>query len=260
MHCNLLCCYTNGNSQTLDSLWKLSDEFAIYNKVFLVEKGELVVESNGEITRVKAGELLFIPPFISHALRTNAVSTKIAYIEFSIKLGGKNFFSNCKQPIKIVLQNKAYTLKLIKQIISDGKSLEPIRSLLTSAKICELVYSLQSEIEPCIKTENATDIDNAVIYVNANLTEQLPLSALAERFNCSPNHFIIKFKQKTGYTPIKYLSIKRVEVAKKLLETTLLPISDVMEKVGFYDASYFSKLFKKTVGCSPREYRDSLTR
>ena len=53
--------------------------------------------------------------------------------------------------------------------------------------------------------------------------------------------------------------IKKVEAAKKLLETTSLPISSVMEKVGFYDASYFSKLFKKTVGYSPRGYRDNIT-
>ncbi len=258
MNSNLLCCYNFGNSQTLNSLWKLSDEFTIYNKLYLIEKGEIVVDSNGETMRVKAGEMLFIPPLINHVLRANAVSSKITYIQFSVKLGGKDLFGNYKQPLKIVLQSKARAVKLIKQIISDGNGLEPNRSLLTSAKICELVYLLKGEIKPFIESERVSGIDSAILYIDANLTEQLNLSALAEKYNCSPNHFIIKFKQKTGYTPIKYISIKRIEVAKKLLETTLLPISDVMEKVGFYDASYFSKLFKKTVGCSPREYRDNL--
>ena len=67
-----------------------------------------------------------------------------------------------------------------------------------------------------------------------------------------------KFKEKTGYTPIKYLAIRKIDEAKRLLETTDLPISEVMERVGYEDASYFSKLFKKLVGYSPKSFRENV--
>jgi len=65
-------------------------------------------------------------------------------------------------------------------------------------------------------------------------------------------------KEKTGYTPIKYILTKRIDLAKSLLESTDMPINSVMERVGFDDASYFSKTFKKMVGYFPKGYRENV--
>ena len=98
----------------------------------------------------------------------------------------------------------------------------------------------------------------AIEFINDNYIKQFTLGFLAEKYNCSTNHFIKKFKEKTGYTPIKYLYVKKIEEAKRLLETTNLTIYEVMEKVGYEHASYFSKLFKKLVGYSPKRFRESV--
>lgn len=253
------CCYTLGNSQIIDNSWNWSNVLIPDNKLYIVEKGEIAIECGGEILRVKAGEMVLVPALINHSLHLeNCDYAKKTWIHFSMKSGVRDYFSGIKRPIKITLPSKSHALKLMRDAI-DGSSLqEPQRSLVTSAKIFELVALFLSESTQEIESERPSDIESAIQYIDDNFTEQLSLNHLAEKYGCSPNHFIKKFKEKTGYTPIKYLAIKKIEVAKKLLETTSLPISLVMEKAGFYDASYFSKLFKKTVGYSPRGFRDNL--
>ncbi len=253
------CCYTLGNSQIIDNSWNFTNVLIPDNKLYVVERGEIGIECGGELLRVKAGEMVLIPALINHSLHlVNCDCAKKTWIHFSMKSGVRDYFSGLKRPIKITLPSKSHALKLMKEVLDGNALKEPQRSLVTSAKIFELVALFLSESSQEFYDEKSSDIEKAIQYINANFTEQLSLNHLAEKYGCSPNHFIKKFKEKTGYTPIKYLAVKKVEVAKKLLETTSLPINSVMEKVGFYDASYFSKLFKKTVGYSPREFRDNL--
>ena len=260
MNSFISCSYTLGNTQILDNSSNWNNVLIPDNKLYIVEKGEIEITTDSEILLVKAGEMVLIPALISHSLRlVNGNNfTKKTWIHFSMKSGTQDYFLSFKRPVKILLPNKNHALKIMKDVIKSSTLSEPNRSLLTSAGIFELVSIFLSECAPLKTPELETAVDRAVSYIDANFTEQLTLNALADRIGCSPNHFIKKFKEQTGYTPIKYLAIKKVEAAKLLLETTNLPISDIMERVGFYDASYFSKLFKKTVGYSPRGYRDNL--
>ncbi|MCQ2398976.1 MAG: helix-turn-helix transcriptional regulator [Clostridia bacterium] len=78
---------------------------------------------------------------------------------------------------------------------------------------------------------------------------------MAERAGYSVNYYIKKFKAETGLSPMKYLTVSKIEKAKMLLETTDVPVLKIMEEVGFSDPSYFSRYFKKATGYSPRAFR-----
>ncbi len=80
---------------------------------------------------------------------------------------------------------------------------------------------------------------------------------LAQIANFTPTYFIRKFREYTGYSPIYYTNIVKLEEAKYLLEQTSDPINVIMEKVGFFDAAHFSKIFKKHYGFSPTKYRET---
>ena len=96
-------------------------------------------------------------------------------------------------------------------------------------------------------------------YVTINIyttgTDKATVAELAEMYNMSEGHFIRQFKSFTGYTPLEYRSRKVVENAKSLLSGTDMPITDISESLGFEDPLYFSRVFKKNAGMSPREYR-----
>ena len=82
------------------------------------------------------------------------------------------------------------------------------------------------------------------------------VSELAEWYNMSEGHFIRQFRSYTGYTPLEYRARKRIENAKSLLSGTDISITDISSTLGFDDPLYFSRVFKKNTGMSPREYRN----
>lgn len=71
----------------------------------------------------------------------------------------------------------------------------------------------------------------------------------------SSRTLIRRFKAATGESPLAYLQTVRIEVAKKILENSVQTISEITQQVGYEDVSSFSKMFKRRVGLSPREYR-----
>lgn len=97
-------------------------------------------------------------------------------------------------------------------------------------------------------------IDDILRFINNNLDKPLSVPELSAKFHLHPNHFIRFFKDKTGETPGKYIKIRKLETAKRLLESTDLYITEIMEKVGSVDQSQFSKQFKAYFGYSPRQY------
>ncbi len=252
------CRYTLGSISTIENNWNWANVTIPDNKIYVIEKGEIIVEGGGESFIAREGDLVLIPSLVTHSARlTDSRFVKKSWIHFAMKQGVSEYFLGYDRPIKISLSDLPQTLEIINSVIRYGDLSEPYRSLKTSSAIFELVALFFDKFQPK-RTIELDNIDKAIEFINDNFTEQFSLDFLAEKFNCSGNHFIKKFKEKTGYTPIKYLSIKKIEEAKRLLESTELSINAVMEKVGYEDSSYFSKLFKKLVGYSPKNYRDNV--
>jgi len=90
--------------------------------------------------------------------------------------------------------------------------------------------------------------------------ETLVIDKIAGEVGISPRHFKRRFKQAVGETPLSYLQRVRVEAAKKKLERSNAPVSEITWQIGYADSSSFCRLFKKTTGLSPREYRDRFSR
>ncbi|MBO7215074.1 MAG: helix-turn-helix transcriptional regulator [Clostridia bacterium] len=253
------CRYTLGSISTIESSWNWSNVVIPDNKIYVIEKGEIFVEGGGVSFVAKEGDLVLIPSSVVHSARlTELQYVKKSWIHFAMKQGVAEYFSGYTHPVKITLSNLSQTLEIINGVIRYGDLSEPYRSLKTSAGIFELVATFFDKSLPQKPIVSIDNIDRAIEFINDNYTEQFTLDFLSEKFHCSGNHFIKKFKEKTGYTPIKYLSIKKIEEAKRLLENTDMPINEIMERVGYLDASYFSKLFKKLVGYSPKSFRDNI--
>ena len=78
---------------------------------------------------------------------------------------------------------------------------------------------------------------------------------MASHVALSNNHFCTVFSQEMGVTFTEYLTNVRITRARELLTTTPMRTSDVAYAVGYNDPHYFSYLFKKNTGLSPRDYR-----
>ena len=81
------------------------------------------------------------------------------------------------------------------------------------------------------------------------------IEELAVQAGVSISHFSTLFKKETGHGPIDFLIRQKIQYAARLLATTQEPISSVSAAVGYEDPFYFSRCFRKIMGCSPRDYR-----
>jgi len=92
-------------------------------------------------------------------------------------------------------------------------------------------------------------------YVELNCTLDLGLDDLTKRFHLSREHISRMFKRETGENFITYLTKLRMKKAVELILEAQFSMQIIAEKVGFNDASYFSRSFKKSFGISPEDYR-----
>jgi len=98
-------------------------------------------------------------------------------------------------------------------------------------------------------------VDNAITYINEYYTSKLSNDELAKLCGMSKFHFIRRFTQKTGKTPQKYRTDLLLSKSTTMLTDTDLKVSQIAAALGFEDSLYFSRLFKKSYGMSPLEYR-----
>ena len=101
-------------------------------------------------------------------------------------------------------------------------------------------------------------IKKAVDYITINYFKNVSVAELAGIANLSPSRFFTVFKNEIGMTPIEYKNYICIQNAEKLLLSTELSMEEISEKIGFNSSTYFRRTFKKYVGSSPRDYKNSL--
>ena len=92
-------------------------------------------------------------------------------------------------------------------------------------------------------------------YIRKNYNKDIRLADVAEQVYLSPTYFSAIFKRETGMNFNEYLTEYRIEMAKEFLKNLEYKVTEVGEQVGYEDSKYFSKIFRKMVGISPRDYR-----
>ncbi len=99
-------------------------------------------------------------------------------------------------------------------------------------------------------------LKKALSYIEENYSQEtLSLNSVAGEVDVSANYFSAIFSRAMQVTFVEYVTGKRMEKAKKLLRQTQMHTGEIAQEVGYKDPHYFSFVFKKTQGCTPREYR-----
>lgn len=126
----------------------------------------------------------------------------------------------------------------------------------------ELCFRLQETVETfteCvfnyIPSKNNDIIKKAIQYISQNFSSSITLKDVADHVHLNPAYFSTIFKQSTGSSFKEYLNMVRIEESKRLLTTTNYSVIDISVATGFEDQSYFSKVFKKYTGLTPKQYR-----
>ncbi len=98
-------------------------------------------------------------------------------------------------------------------------------------------------------------LKNAVSFIEQHFAGEITLAQLAHAAGMERKYFCSFFRQMTRQTPIEYLNGYRIALAKERLLTEDAPVAQIALECGFNDSSYFTRLFHRTVGVTPRSYR-----
>lgn len=135
---------------------------------------------------------------------------------------------------------------------------------LVTCETFQQLYQTFNEIVALIITgiknqnkDSMTIISNVIQYILQHYGDDLTLEKLAAEVHVSNSYLSRLFKKEQGMTLSNYIQTIRLQEAKKLLSSTNLKTYEIAEKVGISDPVYFSKLFKRAEGLSPKEFRQN---
>ena len=119
-------------------------------------------------------------------------------------------------------------------------------------KVAENIFELLSSKKA---DKNELIVKTIKEYINNNISESLTLAKISEIVCYNKSYVSRMFKQVSGMGLSEYINQIRLEKAKELLVTTNIPIQSIATKTGFDTSQYFSSVFKKALGLSPKEFR-----
>lgn len=118
-------------------------------------------------------------------------------------------------------------------------------------------FAFSEKFKSTLKEKTDDILEASILYMQNNIELILSLKDLADHANCSSSHYCSLFKKKTGFSPIEYFNHLKIQKACQYLQFTQLRIREIAFKIGIEDPYYFSRLFTKTMGFSPKGYRQS---
>lgn len=158
-------------------------------------------------------------------------------------VSGYDDFSYCREALR--LQIVDYILKPV--------NYDEFGSCIDNLKIS--MFEQQISKEQVLGNTDGRTISSITRYLQEHLSEEISLSVLAEEFHLNPQYISQLFKSEIGVGFLTYLTNMRLEKAKKLLVSTALSVAEIAEQCGYSDYRVFTKVFKKTEGITPSQFR-----
>lgn len=240
--------------------WSLEPPSAFnQNKFYYITKGRCVINIDGKEYSGKPGSWFFIPANTVHSYHNiKSEPFQKFWIHFDLYPGKTHISDLLNLPYCIEVGDSKKVTELFSAFTASYKSSSIIDKIRIKSCLFDLLaeYIIKSQPQE-IRVADKSDIcmNSLLSYINENLEKNITNDDLARIAHMHPNHMIRFFKSKTNQTPAKYVSMQKIEYAKRLLENSELNITEIMQKIGIDDISHFSKLFKKFSGASPAKYR-----
>ena len=241
-------------------------------EVMYVIEGACLIETKDESFHLKKGEFVFIDNLVEHRLNVSE-PCKMINIEFYFTHTNKMIVSmkhlieqsqhlqqliEMEQPY-IILKHSDEIDRLLKMIIfeSDQQNRDDLVSLMIGQLLIHLarlgVKTKEAQSQMYIVNKY---VEETIQYMHYSYEKDIKVQDLADAVNVHPNYLHRIFKQVMNESIIEYLTKLRVRQAKVLLRDTNLSIIEITHKVGMNSSQYFSQVFKRYVGCTPRDYRN----
>jgi AraC-like DNA-binding protein len=226
------------------------------------QSGSGILDYKNKKREVSAGDLVILTPNQDF---TYQVNNNKAHAVFWINFQG-TLALDFAQRLLMKMDDGLAHVSVLSNILSDFNHLLALgRRGYTATNVIHAVHILQQALSflalqlrlSAFNNSSAFDIDAVERLMRDNLHQELSLDTLAHYSKLSKFHFSKKFKELTDTSPIQHFINMKIQRACFDLDKTQHTIKQIGEGLGYNDPYYFSRLFKKSVGMSPKQYRDS---
>lgn len=147
---------------------------------------------------------------------------------------------------------------MLERLLSELKSNEPNSAIISTALFVSalgVMSRLAIHVLPQDQTKGYDKIAPALNSINSDCTSKINVDEYAKMCNLSTSYFTHLFTKVTGFSPMEYKQLQRINIAKNLLTTTTLSVKEISSVIGFKDPLYFGRCFKQSTGQTPSSYR-----
>ena len=221
--------------------------------------GQGFFRSGGQEWTISPGQLLYCAPLIHHCY---GAASHQPWTIFWMHVSGPEACSE-RARLGLTPQNPVKHVGIRPRAIAAFQSLfHFLRPPFTEARMATIIHSARLALA-CLALESGEEVASEAIaaglqsvihYMEQHVSERGNLPKWLKLFGGSRSHFQRQFKRSIGFAPNDYFMRLKIRLACSLLLTSNLRISEIAERVGMSDAYYFSRLFRRVTGSSPRSY------
>lgn len=238
--------YFVGNEQ-----WNQFDVMSPFGRVYYMIDDEGWLETTAGRLDLTPGHMYLIPPYAQVNLRTSGRIEKF-YFHFSLKYAGIEILEGINQCLSLSL-DEDFLSKLIELFEGDEITDLLLFKSLAYDSLARFIRFGFPDLEHRIElTDNYQDV---FTYIEEHLSAKLSGKDVCEGLGYAYETMRRRFRDDNGITLNQYISGRLIQSAAMRLLMTDLTIQQIAAELGFTDEFYFSRLFKKKMEYSPREYR-----
>lgn len=230
--------------------------------IFYCQSGQASLTYKQKEKTIKRGDIVIMSPSHDFEYKAKANSGHQTYwINFTGILA-----DDFAERLLMKMDDGNAHVGILNNIVADFDNLLALGQRgYTATNVIHAVHVLQQTLSflalqlrlSAFKGNSNFDLNAVETLMRNNLHQDLNLDTLAHYSQLSKFHFAKKFKELTDTSPIQHFINMKIQQACSRLDNSNDPIKQIAEELGYNDPYYFSRLFKKTVGMSPKQYRDS---
>ncbi|MCR5790564.1 MAG: AraC family transcriptional regulator [Lachnospiraceae bacterium] len=230
------------------------------------------LECNGKRFDLKEGEILFIAPAVIHHLYAERGERFILQADTSLfhTLRDFEYYMSLIHPaVAVTPESFPRIHEEIRQLMYDIRAeyfdTAPLKDAAIYAMLLKMLTLISrernevnisfSDVTQGKQQEYLAKFMSICDYINNHCTEDLKLEEVADRAGFSKFHFSRLFKDFTGNTFYRYVNLRRVGVAERLLLDPRINVTEVAVRSGYNSVSAFMRMFKQIKGCTPTEFK-----
>lgn len=243
--------------------WKKKSTFSYmtmprpYHGFMCVLSEEMKITSkNGEQRSFKYGDILYIPKGLCYSVEFYDSKTEFnsLLVNFLMRDEKKGEFVFYNDITRLVSSASARYTDDFYTIINQYAAAVNNRFSIMSAFYSLLDNLARHQEKKMLMSNEYNLIAPAIIYMDSHVNESLSVPELAKMCLMSETCFRKHFRKYMGISPSKYKIKAKIRKAKQMLKTDAITAEDIVTELGFYDLSYFYKIFKRETGVTPAEY------